>query len=222
MREQNEMGRVIVRTSNKWNYTATLGEHTGIRLKQIHSEKGTALLRSLSFEHSGSFSLYEGGREWESIQELHDVCAIRRNPLVSESEGSRRSTVPSYTQRRLAAKYAPGAFDITFFHNPMEEGPETLTKVQFRCLMYIIYDNLVRTNEYFRDLVDAVQRGFSFVIWTDSPVFHNTTLEDLSRAFSNPGAPPSAEEALASLLLFEDPNEYPWNVYRRNNEEIFV
>lgn len=231
-RQAAERGQVHLRTNNRWNYSQFNEGCFGLRLREMFGEQGTPVLRQFLFENCGPVQL--DGRVCPSLEHMVRLCGLYNfefGDKISESFWERldrgfadervpRQRLPRST-RLLAQKYSAGDAVPRFYVNLSGRGNKIMTPQQFRALLCFMYEDLVLTNPAFLELRRALADGYSFEIWTREAVFHQSDFADLQGDFMNNWQPFTEEFALACMLIVDSPLDYPWNVYRRQNAEIF-
>lgn len=231
-RTSGQRGRVRLATNNKWNYSPFVPGSIGIRLREMFGEQGTPVLRQFLFENCGPVQL--GTRTCPSLEHMVRLCALydfEFGDKISERFWARldsgfsdpRLPSPRLPQsvRCLAQKYSASDALPRLYVNLSGEGNKIMTAQQFRALLCSVYEGEVLRNPAFLELRRALADGYSFVIWTREAIFHDSEFTDLQGDFMNNWQPFTEEFAFVCMLMIDNPLDYPWNVYRRQNAEIF-
>jgi len=230
-RQARRKGSVVLRTNNRWNYSARVNGRIGVRLSKVACERGTAVLADLTFANVGPFCF--PGLLCPSLAHMMDLCGLHKfefNDKISNAFWDRlRKGMASPTsqsclrrsERHLITKYAPGTEDASFYVNVTGSGNALLTPQQFRALVCALYEEKVRGHPCFAALEQARSDGFNLLLWTPEPIFHDSSPASLTEDFFARWKSFSAESVLACMLRISSSEDRPWNVYIRENHEIF-
>ena len=230
-RSADRRGSVRLQTNNRWNYSPYIDGCVGVRFREMYGEDGTVILHDLALENVGPVDF--PSVSFPSLAHMLKLCGLHTSDFNGEikaefwdhlrRELNRPIPRPRITRRAqtLIERYTDESVTPRFYVNLSGTGVELLTLIQFRALMCRLYETLVRTSTDIRDLRRALAEGFNVVLWTANHILHQSVLADVIDDFHSEWQPFGAENIVACMLMIDDPNDYPWNVYIRRNRELF-
>lgn len=226
-------GTIKLSSNNRWNFTDSPSGFVGVAFSNL---RNCITLSSLSFDNCGQVSLRDG-TICPSISHLIELSRL----LTSEFDGTIK---PAFwarmrkgfaergfsgsklrrSERLFLERFPAGASNpVTslFVHIRGDDRPLVLTHLQFRALYCRVYEQLISENTEFAAMKSVIARGVNVLLWTSDDILHGSSPQDLFDAFMSDFPYFGAESALACMLLFENSEDLPWNVYRKRNAEIY-
>lgn len=228
----DQRGRITIATNQDMTFSAACKGSVSVRFRQMRSETGGDLLPSLAFENLGPVRMSVEGcpSVCPTLAHLNSLCAVygfqQAQTWHTQFCRGLRSTYPPHglspSQRDVFRTFCPRLLEPVAYVNWTSSDAAHLTPLQFRSKFCALYELFVQDSPALGLLRAAHKNGTSVVFWQEEfcePVEVSAAL--LCERFESVGSHFGAEHAVACMLFFDNPSDYPWNSFVTRNKEVF-